>query len=291
VDTATRWTTFTLASYVTINRIGFGAMRITGQPDTWGEPDDPLEARRAVSRAIERGINFFDTADTYGPGVSERLIAEALHPYPPGLVIATKGGGTKEAPGGYGADGRPEHLRRALQGSLERLRLEQIALYQLHRVDPNVDLRESVAALGQFREDGLISHIGLCNVTYEQVVLALDVAPIAAVQNPWSLLAPADPRLVDLCEQREMAFIAYAPLGTARLASANGTLASVAARRGASRAQVAIAWLLHQSPVAIPIPGTARAVEVEENALAGEVRLHDPDLVELTGAAGNANAL
>lgn len=277
-------TTFALGDEWTIDRLGLGTMRMTGQPDTWGEPEDPDEARSALRRAVDLGVNLIDTADTYGPAVAERLIADALHPYPADLIIATKGGGVKARPGHAGADGRPEHLRRALESSLLRLRLDQIPLYQLHRVDPDVPLATSVQALARFRDEGLIRLIGLSNVSMQQLREALELAPIVSVQNEYSLIAPGDPALVDFCEASRIAYIAYKPLGVGRLTADDGSVARLAKRRGATAAQVALSWLLDQSRVTIPIPGAVSVAEVEENIGATAVRLSAEDLATLGSA-------
>lgn len=275
--------TFQLGGELTVNRLGFGAMRITG-PGIWGEPADPEAARRLLRRAVELGVNLIDTADSYGPDVSERLIGEALHPYPPGLVIATKGGLTRSGPGGWHRYGHPDHLVRALEGSLRRLKRDCIDLYQLHAIDPNIMLEESVGALARLREQGKIRLVGLSNVSVEQLRRAQQLVPIASVQNRYSLTDRSHEDVLEVCEREQIAFLPWYPLGSGRLASEGGPLAQVAQRHGASTAQVALAWLLHRSPVLLPIPGTSSLRHLEENVAAATLRLPPEDLELLARA-------
>lgn len=275
--------TFQLGGDLTLNRLGFGAMRITG-PGIWGEPADPEAARRLLRRVVELGVNLIDTADSYGPDVSERLIAEALHPYPHGLVIATKGGLTRSGPGGWHRYGHPDHLVRALEGSLRRLKRDCIDLYQLHAIDPNIMLEESVGALARLREQGKIRHVGLSNVSVEQLRRAQRLVPIVSVQNRYSLTDRSHEDVLEVCEREQIAFLPWYPLGSGRLASEGGPLAQVAQRHSASPAQVALAWLLHRSPVILPIPGTSSLLHLEENVASAALRLSSEDLELLARA-------
>jgi aryl-alcohol dehydrogenase-like predicted oxidoreductase len=264
---------------LTVNRMAFGAMRVCG-PDIWGPPQDRAVAHRVLRRAVELGVNFFDTADSYGPEVDETLIAEALHPYPPGFVIGTKGGLVRPNRRAWDPDGRPEHLRRALEGSLKRLRLERIDLYQLHAPDPRVPFAESVGALAEAQAAGRIRHLGLSNVTVRQLAEARRIAPIVSVQNDYSVGNRGSDDVLAACEKAGIAFIPWYPLGAGRtLRSAN--VKRVAARLGAMPAQVAIAWLLARSPVMLPIPGTASIAHLEENVAAAALKLAAEDLKAL----------
>jgi pyridoxine 4-dehydrogenase len=274
--------TITIGGDLIVNRLGFGAMRITGK-NTLGDPPDRGAAIAVVRRALELGINFIDTADSYGPHVSERLIAEALYPYPDGLVIATKGGLLRTgAPGPWPADGRPEHLREACEGSLRRLRLDRIDLYQLHRPDPNVPLEESLGALVELKNEGKIRHIGVSNVDAEQLRRARHVTEVVSVQNRYSAFDRRSDALVDLCEREGLAFLPWAPLERADFSSS--TLTGIAARHDAAPAQVMIAWLLARSPAILTIPGTGSVTHLEENVGAAELKLSDNELNELGGA-------
>ena len=272
--------TFTLGD-LEVHRLGFGAMRITGR-GVWGEPDDPAEARRLLRRVVELGVDLIDTADSYGPAISERLIREALHPYPEGLVIATKGGSIRFGPEGWGADGRPEHLREACEGSLRRLRLDRIDLYQLHTIDPHVPLQESVGALNDLQEEGKIRHIGLSNVDVGELERALEIADVVSVQNRYSLADRGSEDVLEQCEELGIGFIPWFPLAAGRLANGRGVLADVAREHGATPAQIALAWLLGHSPVMLPIPGTASVKHLEENAAAASIRLTDEELKRLS---------
>jgi pyridoxine 4-dehydrogenase len=256
--------TLTIGGDLPVRRLGLGAMSLTGR-GVWGEPADVEGARRLLRRALELGVNFVDTADSYGPDVSERLIAEALHPYPDGLVIATKGGFRRRGPHDWYPDGRPEHLRAACEGSLRRLSLERIDLYQLHTVDPSVPLEESVGALVELRDEGKIRHIGVCNVDRAQLERARAVTTVVSVQNRYNLADRAHEPVLAECERAGLAFIAWAPL-------AKGFLTR-------ERADVPLAWLLRHSPVLVPIPGTSSIEHLEENVRALELRL-DPSELE-----------
>jgi pyridoxine 4-dehydrogenase len=261
---------------LSVNRLGFGAMRITG-PGIWGPPADHDEAVQVLRRAVELGVDLIDTADSYGPEVSEELIAEALFPYPEGLVIATKGGFLRPGPGNWKPDGRPEHLRAACEGSLARLRLEQIPLYQFHRPDPAVPFEDSVGELVALRDEGKIRHIGLSNVDVHLFERASALTPIVSVQNRYNPSDRATEPLIELAGTRGFAFIPWAPVGGYRPGAGDG-LATVAKRVGASPVQVAIAWQLARSPQMLPIPGTSSVAHLEENVAAAAIELSDDDL-------------
>jgi pyridoxine 4-dehydrogenase len=271
---------FEIGGELPVNRLGFGAMRLTGE-GVWGEPRNPEECRRVLRRAVELDVNLIDTADAYGPEVSERLIAEALHPYPDDLVIATKGGLTRSGPNQWHPNGRPEHLRAACEGSMTRLRLERIELYQLHRVDPKVPLEESVGALIQLREEGKIARIGLSNVSLDQLRRARRLTPIVSVQNRYNLSNRASEDVMEACARERIAFLPWDPLSTGRLAAHGTPLAAMAERHHATPAQVALAWLLHRSDVMLPIPGTASVEHLEENVGAVGIELSGDELKEL----------
>jgi pyridoxine 4-dehydrogenase len=272
--------TITIGGDLVVRRMGFGAMRLTG-PGILGEPEDPDEARRVLRRAVELGVNFIDTADSYGPEVSERLIAEALHPYPEDLVIATKGGLTRTGrSGAWPPDGRPEHFREACEGSLRRLRLDRIDLYQLHRVDPKVPLEESVGALAALLEEGKLRHVGLSNVEPDQLDAAREIVPVVSVQNRYSAWDRHSDPMVDLCERDGLAFIPWWPLGAGHVPS---DLQRVTDARGATPFQVALAWLLRRSPVMLPIPGTSSVAHLEENLAAAALELSDEEFAAIGG--------
>jgi pyridoxine 4-dehydrogenase len=266
-----------------VNRLGFGAMRLTG-PGIWGEPEDHDEAIRVLRRAVELDINFVDTADSYGPDVSECLIAEALQPYPEGLVIATKGGQLRDGPGRWRPDGRPEHLRSALEGSLRRLGLEHIDLYQLHRPDPKVPFAESVGALIRFRQEGKIRHIGLSNVDMQQLEQARRMTEIASVQNRYNLQDRGSEGVLSRCEDLGIAFLPWAPLAVGELAGPGGPLATAAASHRVTPGQIALAWLLARSPVMLPIPGTSSVAHLEENVRATAINLSADEMERLAAA-------
>jgi pyridoxine 4-dehydrogenase len=271
--------TWGLGGDLPVHRLGFGAMRITGR-GIWGEPRDHDEAIRTLRRAVDLGINLIDTADSYGPFVSERLIAEALHPYPDDLVIASKGGLTRSGPNQWSADGRPQHLRAACDESLQRLRMEQIPLYQLHSVDPAVALEDSLGMLVRLKEEGKIRHIGVCNVSEDELDVALGITPIVSVQNRYGHADRSSEAIVDRCEVEALAFLPWAPLGGGNVS--DGTVERIAAERGATPRQVVLAWLLARSPAMVPIPGTSSAAHLEENVAARDVRLTPQEVAELS---------
>jgi len=279
--TATESGTFTLGGDLTVNRLGFGAMRLTGD-GVWGEPADRDECKAVLRRAIELGVNFIDTADSYGPAVSEEIIAEALHPYPDDLVIATKGGFLRPGPGQWDADGRPEHLREACESSLRRLKLERIDLYQLHVPDPNVPYEESVGALKELQDEGKIRLIGVSNVSVEQLATARRIAEVVSVQNRYNLTDRATEDELDECERDGIGFIPWFPLAVGRLARPGGPLDEIAASHDATPSQVALAWLLRRSPVMLPIPGTSSVEHVEENVAAAGIELSEDELETLS---------
>ena len=266
---------------MTVRRLGFGAMRITGS-GIWGEPENLEQAKAVLRRTVELGVNFIDTADSYGPDVSERLIAEALHPYPDDLVIATKGGLERPGPGQWRANGRPEHLVEACEGSLRRLRLEQIPLYQFHRPDPRVPLEDSLGTLVMLKEQGKIRHIGLSNVNEEQLRRAQRVTPIVSIQNRYNVDDRQSESLVDLCEQEQLVFLPWAPIQDMEGREA---VTRVAQRHGATPHQVVLAWLLARSPSILPIPGTGSVPHLEDNVAAASVELSREEVNELTAAA------
>jgi pyridoxine 4-dehydrogenase len=276
---ATASGTFTIGGDLTVYRLGFGAMRLTG-PGIWGPPKDKQESIAVLRRAVELGVNFIDTADSYGPNVSEELIAEALYPYPQGLVIATKGGLLRPGPGIWNRDGRPEHLREALEGSLRRLRLERIDIYQYHRVDPNVPLEDSVGELARLREQGKIRHVALSNVDADQLARARKIVPIVTVQNRYNLTDHESEQMVDICERENIGFIPWAPLGGDSLASVEA-LHQIARRHHATPHQIAIVWLLKRSRVMLPIPGTASLKHLEENVASATIQLSDEEFAAL----------
>jgi len=261
---------------ITVNRLGFGAMRVLGD-DVWGEPKDRAGALRLFRRAVELGVNFFDTAESYGPQTDETLIAEALHPYPKGFVVATKGGLVRPKPSRWDSDARPEKLRRDLEGSLKRLKLERIDLYQLHAPDPKVPLAESVGALAQFRKEGKIRHVGLSNVSVRQLEQAQKIVPIVSVQNRYNVGDRSSEDVLQACEARGIAFLPWYPLGVGS-ALRNSRIRKLAKEKGATPAQVAIAWLLARSPAMLPIPGTSSVAHLEENMGALRVRLGAEEL-------------
>jgi aryl-alcohol dehydrogenase-like predicted oxidoreductase len=258
----------------TVNRMGFGAMRLTG-PGIWGDPAEPDECRAVLRRAVELGVNFIDTADSYGPEVSERLIAEALHPYPDDLVIATKGGLVRPAPGVWEPDGRPEHLRAACEGSLRRLRVEAIDLYQFHRPDPKVPFEESLGAIINLRNEGKIRAIGVSNVTLAQIQLAVEMTEIVSVQNRYNIGDRHSEDVLTFCTRVGIAFLPWAPVSAGQVATESPEARDLARRKGVTPSQLALAWLLHRSPVMLPIPGTSKVAHLEENVAAAAIKL-DP---------------
>jgi aryl-alcohol dehydrogenase-like predicted oxidoreductase len=274
--TATKSGTFNLGGELTVNRLGFGAMRITGD-GVWGEPRDRDEAVRVLQRSLELGINFIDTADSYGPEVSEEIIAEALHPYPDDLVIATKGGFLRPGPGRWDPDGRPEHLREACEGSLRRLKVDRIDLYQLHRPDPKVPYEESVGALKELQDEGKIRLIGVSNVSTGQLAQAREIADVVSVQNRFNLTDRATEDELDVCEQEGIGFIPWFPLAVGELARPGGPLDEIAQAHDAAPSQIALAWLLQRSPVMLPIPGTSSVEHLEENVAAAAIELSEDE--------------
>jgi aryl-alcohol dehydrogenase-like predicted oxidoreductase len=268
---------FTLGGDLEVNRLGYGAMRITGQ-GIWGEPDDPSAARALLRRVVEAGVNLIDTADSYGPEVSESLIAEALHPYPDDLVIATKGGFERPGPGRWEAACRPERLKRCCEASLRRLRLERIDLYQLHTVDPKVPIEDSVSALAELQEEGKIRHIGVSNVSGEELERARQIAPVVSVQNRYNLTDRSSEEVLKECERSGLGFLPWYPLATGDLAKPGGRLDELARAHDATPAQVALAWLLHRSSAILPIPGTSSTAHFEENLDGASLELSDEDL-------------
>jgi pyridoxine 4-dehydrogenase len=275
--------TFTLGKR-TVNRLGFGAMQITGK-GIWGPPKDRDEALRVLRRAIELGVNLIDTADSYGPEMSELLIAEALHPYPDDLTIATKGGLLRPGPGRWEPDGRPEHLRAACDHSLRRLRLDRIHVYQLHSPDSKVPFEESVGALADLQAQGKIEHVALSNVSVEQLARARSITPIVSVQNRYNLTQRYSEDVLEKCEQQSIGFLPWFPLETGSLADPGGPLGAAAKRLGATPAQIALAWLLRRSPVMLPIPGTSSVAHLEENCAAAKVQIDDDTFEQLARAA------
>jgi len=277
--------TLDLGGELTVRRLGFGAMRVTGE-GIWGEPDDLDVARDVLRRVVDLGVNLIDTADSYGPEVSERLIGETLAPYPDDLVIATKGGLLRDGPGRWRPDCRPEHLREACEGSLRRLRTEAIGLYQLHTVDEHVPYEESVGALDELKAEGKIRHIGLSNVSVEQLRQAQAITPIVSVQNRFNLTDRAAEDVLDHCEAEGLGYIPWYPLATGDLAQPGGPLDAIASRHDATPSQVALAWLLQRSSVMLPIPGTGSIAHLEENQGAATLRLSADEMQELSALNG-----
>jgi pyridoxine 4-dehydrogenase len=284
MPTATASGTFAIAGELDVNRLGFGAMRLTG-PGIWGRPDDVDNAHAVLRRAVELGVNHIDTADSYGPETSEELIAEALYPYPDDLLIATKGGLVREGPGGdWPKNGRPEHLKAACEGSLKRLRLDHIDVYYLHRPDPDVPYEESVGALKELRDEGKIRHVAVSNVNLERLAIARGIVDVAVVQNQYSVTDRRAQDVLGECERAGIGFVPWAPLDAGALDPA-GPVAEIARRHDATPMQVALAWLLHASPVMLPIPGTGSLEHLEENVAAAELRLDDDELETLDALA------
>ena len=277
--------TFALGGDLNIHRLGYGAMRITG-PGIWGEPKDRGEALNVLKRAVELGVDFIDTADAYGPEVSEEIIAEALYPYPAGLVIATKGGFARSGPNKWEMVGRPEYLRQCVEMSLRRLKLERIELYQLHRIDPKVPVEESLGALKDMQKAGKIRHIGLSEVSPAEIEQASKTVEVVSVQNQYNLSDRQHEKALKYCEQRNMAFIPWFPVAAGKLARPGGRLDQVAKKHSATVAQLSLAWLLHHSPVLIPIPGTSSVKHLEENMAAAKLQLSPAEWTAVEGAAG-----
>lgn len=266
-----------------VHRLGFGAMRITGE-GIWGPPADKAESLRVLKRSVELGVDLIDTADAYGPNVSEELIAEALGPvYPRGLVIATKGGLVRTGPGAWQRDGRPAHLRQACEASLKRLRLDRIDLYQYHAPDAKVPFEDSVREIKKLQDEGKVRHVGLCNVSVEQLERARAIVPIVSVQNRYNLADRHSEEVLDACEAADIGFIPWFPLATGDLAKPGGPLDAIAQAHKATPAQVALAWLLQRSPVMLPIPGTSKVAHLEENMGAARLKLSEGEMKELGG--------
>jgi pyridoxine 4-dehydrogenase len=276
--------TFKIGGDLEVRRLGFGAMRITGD-GIWGPPDDPEEARRLLRRVVELGVNLIDTADSYGPEVSENLIAEALHPYPEGLVIATKGGLRRSGPGQWPRDGRPERLKECCEASLRRLRLERIDLYQLHSPDPQVPLEYSLGALKELQDEGKVRHIGISNVSGDELDRARAVVDVVTVQNRYNLTDRHSESVLETCERDGIGFIPWFPLAIGELARPGGLLDDLAGRHDAAPGQLALAWLLARSPVMLPIPGTSSIEHLEENVAAQSIELDPADVERLEAAA------
>ena len=276
--------TFTIGGDLTVNRLGFGAMRITGK-GIWGEPANPEEAQRVLRRAVELGINFIDTADSYGPFVSEQLIGDTLTPYPSDLVIATKGGLTRQGPDQWLPVGRPEYLRQCVEMSLRRLKLERIDLYQLHRIDSKVPLEDQLGELKKMQQEGKIRHVGLSEVSVEEIRKAQAILSIVSVQNLYNLANRSSEAVLDYCEQNSLGFIPWFPVDAGKLARPGGPLDRAAHNHHASVAQLALAWLLKRSPVMLPIPGTSSVAHLEENTRAAEIELTAEEFDTLTQLA------
>jgi pyridoxine 4-dehydrogenase len=275
--------TFEIGGELPVHRLGFGAMQLTGK-GIWGEPDDPDECRRVLKRAVELGVNFIDTANSYGPEVSERLIAEALHPYSDDLVIATKAGLERPGPGRWVSKGDPAYLKEECEGSLRRLRLDCIPLYQLHRIDRNGPVEDQIGAFIELRDEGKIRFIGLSEVSVAQLSEVRSMTPVATVQNKYNLVERAAESVLDECEREGIGFIPWFPLATGGLASSGGPLEEAASRHDASPAQLALAWLLHRSPVMLPIPGTSKVSHLEDNMEAAALELSDDEVAALEEA-------
>jgi pyridoxine 4-dehydrogenase len=270
--------TIEIGGDMVVRRMGFGAMRITGD-GVWGDPPDREQARATLRRVVELGVNFIDTADSYGPEVSEELIAEALYPYPDDLVIATKAGLVRPGPGRWDADGRPEHLRAACEGSLLRLRLEQIPLYQFHRPDPRVPLAESLGMLVRLKDEGKIRHIGISNVSPGQLRSAQEITPVVSVQNRYNAADRQSESMVDICEQEQIAFLPWAPI---QQADSNSAVTEAAKRHDASPRQIVLTWLLARSPQMLPIPGTGSPGHAEANIAAASIELSPDEVAAIT---------
>ena len=276
--------TFSLGGDLSVNRLGYGAMRLTGQ-GVWGDPKDPEAAKALLRRAVELGINFIDTADSYGPEVGERLIGEALSPYAAGVVIATKGGLTRQGPNRWMPVGRPEYLQQQVEMSLRHLKVERIDLYQLHRIDPKVPVEESLGVLGRLQKQGKIRHIGLSEVKVEEIERAQKTVKIVSVQNEYNIGNRKSEDVIKHCEENGIGFIPWFPVAAGDLAKPGGVLDEVAKRHEATVAQLALAWLLHRSPVMLPIPGTSSMEHLEENTAAADLELTADEWAEIEAAA------
>lgn len=286
--------TFTIGGDLPVYRLGFGAMRLTGE-GIWGPPKDKQEALAVLRRALDLGINLIDTADSYGPDVSESLIAEALYPYPRDLVLATKGGYTRSGPNQWTPNGHPQHLRGALDGSLRRLRLDRIPVYQFHTPDPNVPFEDSVGTLAELQKEGKIQHIGLSNVTLDELARAQRIVPIVTVQNHYNLERRESRRMsvdeseqmIDTCARQSIGFIPWAPLTAGKLARSGSPLESIAQRQHAQPSQIALAWLLMRSPAMLPIPGTSSVSHLEENTQAATIQLSQEEFDSIRASIGS----
>src|ERR1700761_2090578 len=276
--------TFKIGSDLEVNRLGFGAMRLTGK-GIWAEPKDVDEARRVLKRAVELGVNFMDTADSYGPAVSERLIGEALSPFPKGLVVATKAGLTRQGPEQWLPVGRPEYLAQQVEMSLRFLKTDVIDLWQLHRIDPQVPVEESLRVIAKLQKEGKIRHVGLSEVKPAEIDRARKVIDIVSVQNLYNLGDRQHEDVLEYCEKHGLAFIPWFPVAAGKLAAPGGKLDAIAKHHGATVAQLSIAWLLHRSPVVLPIPGTSSVAHLEENLKAAEIFLSDAELKEIEKTA------
>jgi pyridoxine 4-dehydrogenase len=276
--------TFEIGGTTSVNRLGYGTMQLPG-PGVWGEPRDRAEALRVLRRAVELGVNFIDTADSYGPVVAEQLVKEALHPYPEGLVIATKAGLTRQGPGEWAPVGRPEYLKQQAELSLRNLGLETIELFQLHRIDPKVPVAESLGALVELQQEGKIRHIGLSEVSVEELEEAQTTADIVSVQNLYNLASRESEPLLEHAEANGIGFIPWFPLATGKLASPGGPLDELAKELGVTPSQLALAWLLRRSPVMLPIPGTSSVAHLEDNLAAASIELTDEQFERLSAAA------
>jgi aryl-alcohol dehydrogenase-like predicted oxidoreductase len=272
--------TFHLGGDLPVHRLGFGAMRITGK-GIWGPPKDHEESLAVLRRAVELGINLIDTAEAYGPHVSEELIAEALYPYPKGLVIATKGGLERTGPDQWPVNGRPERLRKGVEGSLKRLRLDRIDLWQLHRIDPSVPEADQFGAIREFQREGKILHAGLSEVTIDQIERAREYFPVVSVQNRYNLADREWENVLDYCDRENIGFIPWFPLQVGKLADKGGPLAQIAERHHATPAQIALAWLLKRSKVMLPIPGTSKVKHLEENVGGAGIELTDEEFAQI----------
>ena len=272
--------TLTIGGDLKVRRIGFGAMRITGR-GIWGPPKDEAEAIRVLRRAVELGVNLIDTADSYGPEVSEQLIAKALHPYPAGVVIATKGGLTRSGPDRWTSNCSPAHLKQACEGSLKRLQIERIDVYQLHTHDSRVPMEDSIGALAELRAAGKLRHIGVSNFSVTELKRAQKIAPIVSVQNRYNMNDRASDAVIDRCEAEGLAFLPWYPLAVGGIARGNSRIEAIAQRHHATPSQIALAWLLKRSPVMLPIPGTSSVAHLEENVAATKIQLSDEEFASL----------
>jgi len=278
--------TFTIGGDLTVNRLGFGAMRLTGQ-GVWGPPDDPDECIGVLRRAVELGVNFIDTADSYGPYVSERLIRKALHPYPDGLVVATKAGLLRTGPDAWPVLGYPAYLRQECEMSLRRLRVDRIDLFQLHRIDDKFPAEDQLGELVKLQQEGKIRHIGLSEVTVEQLEAAQKITPIVSVQNMYNITVRTAESVLEACEAHGIGFIPWFPLAAGPLAAPDGPLQRIAAEHHATPSQLALAWLLKRSPVMLPIPGTSKVAHLEENVAAAAIELSDEEFETLSKAGSS----